>query len=456
MSKNPTTRISIRRFATAVLAAGAAAAVLPLATVDSAAAAGGPTTYYFAPDGNDSNSGTSPDSPWKSIAKTEQIVLAPGDKVLLKRGGTYRGKLGIWRGGSAAKRLTVGAYGPSRAAKPVVTNSVDDFCVMIGASNVTVQDIKVQTCRVGVWVRGTDNLITRIEATDNIHGIEVDAGSKRTKVLRNYLHHNDRMFSNTPGEFDDSGATGVVLVGDDSEVAYNKITDNWAPSEDFGTDGSAVEIYGGIGSVVHHNISRNNRTFTELGNNRSADTTFAYNVATSNLRDSEFLITRGGNDYFGPVRGTVAANNTVKLTGANSRGFVCYAGCTPELFAMYNNIFDVAGFIGNLEGTRAGGNNIYWRGNMWSVTLLPGDRVVDPNFNGPRLAIGRKSPAVDSGLSKARFNRDARGRKVGVDGNGDGKRGRDIGAYEAKKKNKKAKNKGKRNSGKGKAIFIAS
>ena len=435
MSKNPTSRTpgSVRRLATAALVAGTAAAVLPLAVADTAVAATGATTYYFAPNGNDGAAGTSPSTALRSPSKVEQLNLQPGDKVLFQRGGTYSGKAGVWRSGTASKRITVSSYGTG--AKPKLTNP-GDYCLMVGASNVTVTDITVQNCRVGVYVRGADNVVTKIEGLHNMHAIEIDNGAVRTKVLRNYLHNNDQMAPNTPGEFDDYGAVGVVVGGDDTEVAYNRITDNWAPSADFGTDGSAVEIYGGIGTTVHHNIANNNRTFTELGNPRSADTTYAYNVATSSLKDSEFLITRGGEDYFGPVKGTVAVNNTVKLTGANSRGFVCYAGCTKDLFSMYNNIFDVAGWIGHLDGERAGGNNIYWRGNMWSVTLLPGDRVVDPKFRNSKLALSASSPAIDK-VAKRQMKKDVNGRTVGVDGNGDGKRGGDIGAVEAKNRNKK-------------------
>lgn len=427
----PRPRSSLRRLAGAALVVGTAAALLPMATVGTAVAASGGTTYYVSPGGNDTASGTSPEQPLKSLARVEGLNLQPGDKVLLQRGASFTGKLGVWRSGTSGKRITIGSYGSKSAGKPRLTNNLNDFCVMVGASYVTVTDLHVTGCRVGIWSRGTENVITKVEATKNMHGIEVDAGSLRTRVVRNHLHHNDAMAADTPGAFDDYGAVGVVVVGDDTEVAFNRITDNWAHSADFGTDGSAVEIYGGIGTVVHHNVAKDNRTFTELGNSRSADTTYAYNVATSSLRDSEFLITRGGNDYFGPVRGTVAVNNTVKLTGSHSRGFVCYAGCTTDLFAMYNNIFDVAGNIGYLEGERAGGNNIYWRGSMWSVTLLPGDRVVDPKFRNGRLGLKSVSPAVDK-VKKAAMKRDLRGRKVGVDGNGDGKRGSDIGALEAK------------------------
>ncbi len=64
-----------------------------------------------------------------------------------------------------------------------------------------------------------------------------------------------------------------------------------------------MEVYGGIGTVVHHNVASNNRTFTELGNKRSANTTYAYNEVTSNLDESEFLITRGDAEALGLKQG---------------------------------------------------------------------------------------------------------------------------------------------------------
>ena len=100
---------------------------------------------------------------------------------------------------------------------------------------------------------------------------------------------------------------------------------------------------------------------------------------------------------------------------------------------MYNNVLDVAGRIGNLEGSMSGGNNVYWRGDMGSLQLMPGDRYVDPRFKGSKLVPSKDSPLVDSGR-KAPMKKDLGGRKTNVDGNGDGRRGTDIGAYEAKSK----------------------
>ena len=403
-----------------------AAAGVSLTLPASAAQATGGATYYVSPSGSDSNSGTSPGAPIASLSRASGLQLNPGDQVLLQRGATFSGKLAVWRSGTAAAPITIGAYGTG--TNPIVTGS----CLEVGGSYITMTDFTVQYCTTnGIWTDGTGNVITNVEATHNVQGIDVGEHAENTKVVRNYLHNNDRMAPNTPGAFDDWGAVGMVVQGDNTEVAYNTITDNWAPSADFGTDGSAVEIYGGIGTLVHHNTANNNRTFTELGNNRSADTTYAYNLVTSSLTDTEFLITRGDADYFGPVRGTVAVNNSVKLTGANSLGFSCYAGCTPSYFMLYNNVLDVAGRIGYLEGSMSGGNNVYWRGSMNGLKLMAGDRYADPQFKDSNLVPTPKSPLVDAGRP-APMKKDLDGHRVGVDGNGDGTKGTDIGAFEAR------------------------
>ncbi len=413
-----------------LVATSIAAAGLSLALPHADATAAGGRTFYLSPSGSDSNSGTDAAQPFRSLERVSNGFLQPGDTVLLQRGAAFSGKLGLWASGTPSQRITVASYGDKSAPKPTITGD----CVWVGASYVTLQDFHVHNCNTdGIWSDGTDNVITGVEASHNIQGIEIGEHARNNKVLRNHLHHNDKMWPNTPGAFDDSGAVGMVVVGDNTEVAYNTISNNIALSADFGTDGSAVEIYGGIGTLVHHNVSTDNRTFTELGNPRSADTTYAYNQVTSSIEESEFLITRGAEDYFGPVTGTVAVNNSVKLTGSRSTGFVCYAGCTTSLFTMYNNVLDVAGRIGNLEGQMSGGDNVYWRGSMYSVNLMPGDRYIDPRFKGRRLIPTPKSPLVDSGRP-APMKTDLGGRRTGVDGNGDGRRGTDIGAYEAKRK----------------------
>ena len=80
------------------------------ANEEDAVAAPGGTTYYIAPHGNDSASGTSPSQPLKTLGRVESLDLQPGDKVLLQRGASFTGKLGVWKSGSAVPlRSTAGS-----------------------------------------------------------------------------------------------------------------------------------------------------------------------------------------------------------------------------------------------------------------------------------------------------------------------------------------------------------
>lgn len=82
------------------------------------------TTYYVSHNGNDSNSGTSQSSPWRSIARVTQIIysLEPGDHILFERGGVYPGRLDIPKSGTSSNPIVVGAYGSGE--KPIISGGV--------------------------------------------------------------------------------------------------------------------------------------------------------------------------------------------------------------------------------------------------------------------------------------------------------------------------------------------
>ena len=69
------------------------------------------TDYYIAANGSDNNNGTSPNTPFKTIAKLNTIVFKPGDNILFKRGDTFRGQLNIKQSGTASKPITITSYG---------------------------------------------------------------------------------------------------------------------------------------------------------------------------------------------------------------------------------------------------------------------------------------------------------------------------------------------------------
>ena len=64
--------------------------------------------YYIDPqNGNDNNSGMTPEAPWRIVAGRS---FAPGDQVLFRRGSVIRKALKL-PGGSGEGVITYGAYG---------------------------------------------------------------------------------------------------------------------------------------------------------------------------------------------------------------------------------------------------------------------------------------------------------------------------------------------------------
>ena len=71
--------------------------------------------------GNDNAAGTRPDTAWRTLDKVNTATLIPGDRVLFKRGGLWRGQL-TPQSGAPDARILYGAYGDG--AKPILQGSV--------------------------------------------------------------------------------------------------------------------------------------------------------------------------------------------------------------------------------------------------------------------------------------------------------------------------------------------
>ena len=81
-----------------------------------------PRAYYLdSKGGDDSNSGRTPSSAWRTIGKINSIALAPGDSIYFRRGGIWRETLEPQRGGTAGHPIVFTAYGTGPA--PIITGS---------------------------------------------------------------------------------------------------------------------------------------------------------------------------------------------------------------------------------------------------------------------------------------------------------------------------------------------
>lgn len=71
-----------------------------------------PATYYVdGASGNDSNTGTNPEAPWKSLQKVNSTTFQPGDRILLKSGSVWHGQLWPKGSGEENKPIILGMYG---------------------------------------------------------------------------------------------------------------------------------------------------------------------------------------------------------------------------------------------------------------------------------------------------------------------------------------------------------
>jgi 3-phytase len=387
-------------------------------------------TYHVdAIAGQDTNAGTAPSSPWKTLSKATAATLKPGDRVLLARGQRFTGTLDIAESGTAAAPITVGAYGTGVA--PVIAGA--SSCVKLGGSRIVVRDLTIGGCSwAGVNISGDDNVVEANLITANVAGIDVKLGADGNRILDNRIKDNNVMSVNTPSaDTGDSGAFGILLKGDRTEVAGNTISGSDAFSYDYGRDGAAVEIYGAQHSDIHHNVAVDNDAFSELGDPRSADNRFAYNEVRSSLATSTFLVTRGAQSGYGPVARTTLLNNTVRLTGASSQGVVCHAGCGPDILKMRNNIVSAVAKAAYADVAPDEDYNLYFGGPV-QMPLGPHSRIADPGFLDAAagdLRLAPLSPAIDAGVDVG-LTRDLGGSDIPVDGDGNGTRLVDQGAHE--------------------------
>ena len=99
-----------------VLAALGIVSLVPIAHAQSQG-----RSFYVDPAGSDSNSGTSPESPWRSIAKVNALALEPGDTIYFKRSGEWRETIEPRRGGAPGQPVTFTAYG--NGPQPIISGS---------------------------------------------------------------------------------------------------------------------------------------------------------------------------------------------------------------------------------------------------------------------------------------------------------------------------------------------
>ena len=418
--------------------------IVCLAALGAVASPASAQTYYVdCSAGSDLSAGTSKTLAWQSVARASSAALVPGDQLLLRRGCTWQGPLEARWSGTAVAPITIDAYGHGKL--PLIENAPNE--VLLAGSYLTVSNVDAHTdppafdptcdnrpigIRMGFRIPSgaSHDTLIGVHASGLFAGVYVERGASHNRILQSTFSDNNM---GDPNLASDAGAVGVVLLGDDNEVAYNVLSGSVMCSTFYGHDGTAVEVYGGQRNSIHHNVARQDNTFVELGNPRSQDNDIAYNLVTSTLKGSSGLVTRGAMDRYGPVFRTRFYNNTLYLTGKRAYAIECYLGCDTTILSIRDNIIWANWLTAFIDAGADEGHNIFWKTGgtprvdfpFSPTSLLADPMFVDPQHRDFRLLPG--SPAIDSGdgaAGAAGFGTDLAGTLVPQGG------APDIGAYE--------------------------
>ncbi|KKS07707.1 hypothetical protein A3K01_01455 [candidate division WWE3 bacterium RIFOXYD1_FULL_43_17] len=415
--------------------------------------------YVDCQNGNDSNAGNTVGTPWKTFTKANGVTLTAGDALYIKRDttctDTANGVLSITESGNSTDQILVSAYG--EGSYPKIVKKTSGEAIVVSGAYIVITNLHVtadlstvskdSSCQNGpigtmsgikLDKNSHDVTIKNIRATNLYAGVyiagDLTSGpvSNHNKVLNSVFIDNKMMNSQS-----DAGAMGVLVWGDDNEIAYNEFSGNDACSRVYTRDGSAVEVYGGKRNNIHHNKAYNNETFSELGHARTSDNKFGYNLIVAKLAYGKGFVTRGAGDNYGPVLNSSFYNNTVYLTGSSAQAFVCAGNCntsTTPVFTIKNNIFS-----GGQKSAYFGGTTFVESNNIFNKTPEPtsysvngSSRVADPQFATVEdtytsvidMHLKSGSPAVNGGTS------DNGGYSTDLDGANVPASTMDIGAFE--------------------------
>ncbi len=363
--------------------------------------------YVDSVNGSDSNSGTSEDAAWRTLARVHATNFPPKSTIYFKRGSTWTGGLVIDDSGTENAPIVFTAYGTGD--KPIFRNpgSPDNrtSAIKINADWVIVEGVLVRDAHEGgIYIsHGSDhNVIRDVEATQVGTGIII--AGQYNLVTRNYVHALN-MIRNTPGGDDDFGAVGVKLYNSYNEISHNRLENCIAPSYDYGMDGGAFEWWGNAsGNHVHHNWATGNAGFLEVGGGVVKDTTVAYNVSVNNGRFSHIHLS---GQFASTVTNFRLENNTlVEMASSSEPGWAVLAfggDPTQDTFVARNNIFyiDEFKFVSNKAGFARGYNLYYLNNTDLGFALDSTEQIANPlfaNLAKQDFHLLPESLAIDAGL----------------------------------------------------------
>lgn len=204
--------------------------------------------YVDATGGNDSKSGLSTTSAWKTVARVASKTLQPGDIVRFKRGEVFKittaiGFLKLYEDGSANGWITIETYGTG--AKPIIDGQdIPDYCIYVRGDYYIIRDLEViNSGNQAVLISASYVLLENLDVHESGNCGIIHYGGGSHFTVKNCTTYN---ITNT----------GIALMGS----TYNKLKDTLienCTTYDCGNDGISIHKTGGGATAGANHTIRN-------------------------------------------------------------------------------------------------------------------------------------------------------------------------------------------------------
>lgn len=226
----------------------------------------GKNYYVDSNRGSDSNDGTSQDKAWKSISRVNDTDFQPGDIVNFVCGSKFTQPLKIFPSGTASKPITFRSFG--KGAAPVFSSTRSFNLIVCKGSYLIIDGFKIIGAREAAISIDESyaeyNIIRNCDISYSAIGVSLLG--KFTTLEHNNIHDINKMVKNDWGGDDDYGAIGILIQSQNAKILNNTVEQCTGPSYDYGTDGSAFELYDNVdGAVIDGNYTSGNNRFMEVG-----------------------------------------------------------------------------------------------------------------------------------------------------------------------------------------------
>lgn len=238
------------------------------------------TTYYVdSIEGNDSNNGTSENTPWRSLEKVNAITFQPGDKILFRGSRMWTGQLEPKGNGTNANRITIDSYGGG--LKPHINGNCKDDNYMFtttggvdiyhsytikldGYDYWTIRNLKITNnkpgenvgpnLRQGIYIAGKTTGITYGITIENCELTAIEGEYRRTTPNAN-MYQNAAIYVSQKGRVSPTAHFDGVTIKDcyihDVKGPGIKVNQDW-------DDGQVADQY-------HQNVLVTNCTIDKTG-----------------------------------------------------------------------------------------------------------------------------------------------------------------------------------------------